>query len=375
MKRYWLVSLLMVAATTPALAFDFGLKIEPALAIPLGSPQSDIYQVGGAASVKGLIGVGRYVDVMAGFGAVGLPAQAASGNAGGAFTAGGGFRLKRPHDAESAMGISPWIDTDALYVRTGDLDRFGWDVGAGLAVPLGKARTYWIGPFVRYLQIGQPDRAGFDNTDAKILMVGLSLEAEGQIGRQGPSEPAAALACVPDATEPSLQCPPMPAALPDRDGDGVPDRFDHCPDAPGPIDGPGAPGCPVYKKVVVKKDKLELKEKILFAWDQGVIHESSYPLLDEVVLALKDNKSFHVTIEGNTDSSGTEEHNQILSQSRAQAVFDYLVSHGIAADRLKAKGFSSSVPTDSNVTAAGRENNRRVEFVVEFVIVRDGGAQ
>ena len=98
-------------------------------------------------------------------------------------------------------------------------------------------------------------------------------------------------------------------------------------------------------------------------------------MLDEVVRALKENKSFRVQIEGNADSTGTEEHNQALSENRAQAVLDYLVAHGVPKDRLGSKGMSSSKPLDTNATAAGRENNRRVEFVVRFVIVKPGSAK
>ena len=65
-------------------------------------------------------------------------------------------------------------------------------------------------------------------------------------------------------------------------------------------------------------------------------------------------------------------HNQTLSEKRASAVVAYLVAHGIEKERLASKGFASSVPTDTNETVAGRENNRRVEFVVYFTILDDG---
>ena len=155
----------------------------------------------------------------------------------------------------------------------------------------------------------------------------------------------------------------------DRDGDDVPDKVDHCPDVAGPMD---SWGCPAYKKVVVKRDKLELKEKLYFAWNQGTLQEASFPVLDEVVQALNDNKGFRVQVEGHTSSEGADDHNQTLSEQRANAVLDYLVAHGIGKERLVSKGFASSVPIDSNETSAGRENNRRVEFVVHFIILNDG---
>jgi OOP family OmpA-OmpF porin len=131
-------------------------------------------------------------------------------------------------------------------------------------------------------------------------------------------------------------------------------------------------GCPLYQKLVVKRDKLELKERIYFAWDQAVLQDVSFPVLDEVVQALKDNKGFRVQVEGHTSSEGSDDHNQTLSERRAEAVLDYLVAHGIGKERLLSTGFASSVPVDSNATIAGRENNRRVEFVVNFTILNDG---
>jgi outer membrane protein OmpA-like peptidoglycan-associated protein len=79
-----------------------------------------------------------------------------------------------------------------------------------------------------------------------------------------------------------------------------------------------------------------------------------------------------VQVEGHTSSEGSDDHNQTLSEKRAAAVLDYLEAHGIAKERLVSTGFASSVPVDTNATIAGRENNRRVEFVVHFIILNDG---
>ena len=131
-------------------------------------------------------------------------------------------------------------------------------------------------------------------------------------------------------------------------------------------------GCPVYEKVIVQPDKLVLKEKIAFAWNSALIGDTSRPALDEVAQALRDNLSFRVQVDGHASSDGGDVHNQALSEERASAVVDYLVARGVARDRLIAKGFSSSVPAATNGTAAGRETNRRVEFVVDFIIVKEG---
>jgi outer membrane protein OmpA-like peptidoglycan-associated protein len=72
-----------------------------------------------------------------------------------------------------------------------------------------------------------------------------------------------------------------------------------------------------------------------------------------------------VTIEGHTDDTGSAATNRKLSQARAEAVRDYLVGKGVEASRLEAKGFGPDRPVQSNKTKAGRDANRRVEFVVQ----------
>jgi outer membrane protein OmpA-like peptidoglycan-associated protein len=371
----------LAAFPASALAVDWGVKLEPGMAAAAGEPQSRLFGPGFGGSIKGLLGMGRYLDAQAGITYIGLPSRAGapSTDIGGAWGFGAGLRLKRPHDL--ARGYSPWVDGDLMYVRTGELDRFGFSFGAGLSAALDEERRFWLGPFVRYAQIVQGDRIGANNTDASIFIVGASLELGSPHRRAVPSCVACSPAAVIDrdsdgdgVVDRVDKCPDRPGpqatyGCPDRDGDGLADVADVCPDAPGPVDNKG---CPLYRKVVVKPDKLELKEKILFSWDKAVIEPQSFPLLDEVVQALADNKALRVRIEGHTDSSGTETHNQTLSEERARAVLDYLARHGIAADRLAYKGFSSSQPLDRNDTEAGREANRRVEFVVELVIVNEG---
>jgi outer membrane protein OmpA-like peptidoglycan-associated protein len=350
----------------------FSLKLEPGVAFPLSRPQSELFNVGGGQTVKALWLVGKYVDLGPSATYLALPSGSSQTAAGTAWTFGASLRLKRPHDAPDSdryYTSSPWVDVDALYVRTGSLNRPGFALAAGLSTPIGQARAFWVGPFVRYLQVMQGDRAGFDNRDAKILSMGVSLEVGAGIERERkPLEPRTVTVdreVIKEVIKEVLVCA-------DRDKDDVPDQVDLCPDVVGTKENWG---CPQYKKLVVKRDKLELKEKLYFAWNQAVLQEVSFPVLDEVVQALKDNKSFRVQVAGHSSSEGREEHNQTLSEKRATAVLDYLVAHGIERERLASKGFGSSLPADSNDTVAGRENNRRVVFVVNFVILNDGSKQ
>jgi outer membrane protein OmpA-like peptidoglycan-associated protein len=355
--------LALLALPATASAVEVGVKAEPGVAVPLTAPQSSRFTPGGEVSLKAYLGLGRYFDLQAGISFLALGAAAGSmpSTAGTAWSDSLGLRLQRPHDADLERGGfyagSPWIDADALYVRTGGLDRFGLTVGAGVSFPLAPRRNVWLGPFVRYMQIVQPDRQGFDDTDARMLFVGLDFE----LG----TSPLAPLVVAWKAVE-CPYCAPVVVTAPDRDRDGVADAIDNCPDVAGPADNGG---CPLYKKVIVKADRLELGEKIMFAFDRADIEAESLPLLDEVVQALKDNRGFRVQIEGHADATGPEPHNQTLSEQRAGSVLAYLRDHGIAPERLSYKGFGSSEPTDSNTTVAGRENNRRVDFVVQFRII------
>jgi outer membrane protein OmpA-like peptidoglycan-associated protein len=102
---------------------------------------------------------------------------------------------------------------------------------------------------------------------------------------------------------------------------------------------------------------------ILFDLDSAVIRSESKPVLEEVLTLLKGEPGWKLTIEGHTDSTGSDSHNQTLSQQRAEAVKAYLVTGGIGTDRLQTKGFGESKPVADNVTELGRAQNRRVELV------------
>jgi outer membrane protein OmpA-like peptidoglycan-associated protein len=71
-----------------------------------------------------------------------------------------------------------------------------------------------------------------------------------------------------------------------------------------------------------------------------------------------------VSIEGHTDNQGPDDYNQDLSERRAASVRRYLISQGVESERLRSKGFGESQPIDDNRTAAGRAENRRVEFLI-----------
>ena len=135
----------------------------------------------------------------------------------------------------------------------------------------------------------------------------------------------------------------------DSDGDGVPDDLDKCPNTPKGATV-NSVGCWALKGVV------------LFDFDKADIKPEALQLLDEVVTILKKNREMNGVIEGHTDSMGSEEYNQGLSERRAQAIEKYLEEHGIDANRYTVKGHGESKPIASNDTEEGRQENRRVEL-------------
>jgi outer membrane protein OmpA-like peptidoglycan-associated protein len=110
---------------------------------------------------------------------------------------------------------------------------------------------------------------------------------------------------------------------------------------------------------------ITLSGSVLFASSKSELLPSAQARLDRVADALtQQDPDSEMVVEGHTDSQGGTTYNQDLSQRRAQVVRDYLVSHGIAADRVTSQGFGSSRSVADNKSAEGRANNRRVEIVV-----------
>jgi OOP family OmpA-OmpF porin len=175
---------------------------------------------------------------------------------------------------------------------------------------------------------------------------------------------------VPDRDD---ECPDLKGApelkgcpIPDTDGDGLNDKEDQCPGDFGPVSNSGCPVQNVEPTAPVQKEveqKVNFAAKsILFQPESNILAEASLAPLDEVADLLQQNPSYKMVIEGHTDISGNKYKNKTLSQRRAETVKNYLIKKGIAASRLRAIGYGSERPIDSNQTPAGRARNRRVEL-------------
>ncbi len=120
------------------------------------------------------------------------------------------------------------------------------------------------------------------------------------------------------------------------------------------------------KKVLVifKGDKIEILQQVHFASGKSTILPESFNLLQQVVDAIIKNNVKRVRVDGHTDNRGAKPANQKLSEDRARSVMEYLVAQGLPKERLESMGYGDSKPIAPNLTARGRELNRRVEFIV-----------
>jgi OOP family OmpA-OmpF porin len=124
----------------------------------------------------------------------------------------------------------------------------------------------------------------------------------------------------------------------------------------------GQASVPITAGEVAREPARIVLRGVNFDFDSARIRPDAAAILDAAAEALKENSGVQVEVAGHTDSIGTDEYNQGLSERRAQAVVDALVERGIDASRLSARGSGESQPVASNETSDGRAQNRRVEL-------------
>ena len=101
-----------------------------------------------------------------------------------------------------------------------------------------------------------------------------------------------------------------------------------------------------------------------FETGKSELLQQSFYELSQLITLLKKHPSIRIEIRGHTDNQGTIEFNQRLSEQRAKAVADYLMTNGIDSSRLIWNGYGKSQPVDDNNTPEGRQHNRRVEYKI-----------
>ncbi|MCX8020558.1 MAG: OmpA family protein [Chitinophagaceae bacterium] len=165
------------------------------------------------------------------------------------------------------------------------------------------------------------------------------------------------------------KCPTVPGIaryqgcpIPDTDGDGLNDEKDDCVDKPGPASNKG---CPEIPKEILKRVEFAAKN-ILFATGTAKLLSKSFKGLNDVARIMNENPDMKLSIEGHTDNIGKDDYNQRLSENRAAAVRNYLISKGVSEDRITSQGFGETRPIATNNTPAGRQQNRRVELKLSY---------
>lgn len=150
----------------------------------------------------------------------------------------------------------------------------------------------------------------------------------------------------------------------DRDKDGIPNDVDACPEQAGPkSNDTKTSGCP---RVFIKNGLIRILEQPKFDFNKATIKADSDSLLTEVAKVMTDHPEIkRVRVEGHTDNKGAAAYNEKLSQQRADSVIKWLIGHGVAAERLVAKGMGLTTPLVPNDTETNRALNRRVEFHIE----------
>ncbi len=151
---------------------------------------------------------------------------------------------------------------------------------------------------------------------------------------------------------------------PDTDGDNILDKDDNCPKVAGVASNKGCPK-PKPVEVITKEAQAELDayaKTIFFNSAKSSFKNGVSAKLDAIYEIMKKYPNANFSIDGHTDSQGSDKLNKRLSESRAAAVKDYLVSKGLSAVRLSSYGYGEEYPIDTNKTRAGRANNRRVEI-------------
>lgn len=347
------------AVSFPAHAQDNSFSIHPSfrteggLALPLSHPQLDYFGAGWSGAVEVDANITPWLAVGPLFQAIDLSAAGGSSyGVGGAYGVGLAARLQMPHNTPNeALVVSPWLDGNVQAFNTGGFERPGASVGLGIAMPMDVNRQIWLSPFFRYTQVVDGTSVGgnpnFNTNDARIGILGLSLEFD----------PVAYKHAVPTTTVRLEQ--PEVATSPKADP-------------------------PVASTPPAFATHTEVKELgyVWFDFDSAVMHADDLDHMDQLAASLSANSKpvatgsvgltvLAVEVDGHSSNEQhpwAEKHNQKLSEQRAQAVADYLITQGVPATLLTVKGFGTSQPIMPNDTEDHRQKNRRVEFKISVSI-------
>jgi outer membrane protein OmpA-like peptidoglycan-associated protein len=417
-----------IALATCLLAVFFGqvaradaplVTLEASGAVALTAPQSDTFNVGGAAALSGYFALAPFAligaKLRAGFLSDGTaPANAAlkDPGVGTLETATALLRLRPFASGDDNRGLGLFIEGGPSGAITGKLLRPAFEAAIGYGMPVA---SFSMAPTLRFVQVVQPTD-DLSSEDARLLMFGLEFAVVD-------ASPARASETV---------APPTEDEAPDLDEDGVPDEDDKCKDSPEDRDGfqdedgcadldddrdnipdasdgcrlepedtdgfedeDGCPdpdndqdtfldaddqcpdeaeiingnldydGCPDEGVIEMRNDRIVLEERVLFDFERSRIKTAAKPILDAIVKLYSQHPEWiKIRIEGHADSRGDASYNLELSQRRADNVRKEMVARGIPEGIIVAVGFGAEKPRDLREDEEGFHRNRRVEFVV-----------
>ena len=366
-------SIAIVAALGAPAAANPWISAEMPAAMALSDPHAELWSAGAMPSLAALVDLGSHVAVGARVRAGVLSNGAAPGS--GLVDPGRGGLLAFEAAVRFTAG-SGWIELDGGGGVTGRDGVPTFEMGGGLDfLSIGSVD---VGPSVRYVRVvggGGP----MDPGSAAIVLVGF----EARIGAEHPrrAEPeifVGALDRDDDRVAETLPACPLDrdgrliagCARPpaDRDGDGIADEADRCPDEAEVVNGvDDQDGCPDEGGLFeVKDDRIVLDEQVLFDLNRARIKHSGHEVIAAIAKAWREHPDWtSMSVEGHCDIRGPATFNQWLSEQRADRVRAALVRDGVPEERVTAVGYGATRPRDPGTTEDAHRHNRRVEFVIE----------
>jgi outer membrane protein OmpA-like peptidoglycan-associated protein len=304
-------------------------------------------------------------------------------------------RLRPPAKDGESMATGPWLELGVGPGLTGSLVRATGEVGLGWNFDVAGLA---VGPTARYLHVLQTSDA-LDDSDAKIVLLGIELalrdprppkqtetvvtvektgvEETKPQDRDGDGIPDDLDKCPDDPEdkdgfEDSDGCPD-----PDNDGDGIPDAKDACPNEPETVNGvKDDDGCPDEGLVLVKKDRISMKERVLFDSNRARVKAEGRPALAAVLALWTQHPEWdHLIVDGHTDRHGPDKYNVWLSHLRAERVRNKLIQMGFPEEKLTLRAFGRRAPRVSEQNEEADRENRRVEFVIVKKVKVPGAAE
>ena len=346
-------------AEKPAAAAEFTLHVEPAVAFLVDDPQMTRYTPGFYLAIRPGIQLNRVVALQWSYAYLAVGADKGYDEFGSGHFLTAGIRLRpfatlRPEE-EQLGGL--FVDFNLGYVRTEDLNRFGFDTGLGYGFQV--ADSFSIGPVVRYGQIVQPkDIPNRDADDAQFITVGVDLAFGPAYEPASEEECPLVEECVQEEQEKLIETVALPCTTcPDDDKDGVCNVDDDCINEVGPPETLGCPIDPCGSKPLMVLVQFNFDSSEMPVWKTGA--QTMDPVLDKIAAAIDRDPGCRVCIMGHASEEGSAAYNKTLSSERASAVQGFMAAQGISESRMPTVGRGEDCPL---LPVKSRILNRRVEF-------------